>query len=519
MRLIHRLGTVIPLVCAIQSAAAGVDALTTEPGVKNSLYASSHVLVDNGADYSTGVTYYENDAFVFGDVYVPDGMHLYVRNSGVIDGTFYLGDGASITQVIKNESDITYLNIDSGFSVLVVGDSGLAFSDILRVGNFADRVILNNTSLVLGNGGDGVTVFRSFGPQIQLVGETTVRIDDVMAMDGAVLFRNVDGDGTVLVQSGALHPMYAVQTYRASGNIYMHVVRETDYRKFLDDRVGLYINEFRDVYPNDKMVAALDGATDMAQLHKLMDDCARLNPVVLMRPVRRMAMMEMDDISAGDGHGVDVGARPFWVLSGDGDMRGTNISMRLGRGNTFMAATLYAGTLNYSDYLNDFSGMFVGANVRLRTDLDAFFVDVVGGVTGAAFDITDVWTGHDVADDPWGLLFYGRADAGRRFNIGDRVYASPFVGMGADWTRILDDSDGILVGRAGMESGIGYEMDGLRYDYAIRAVADTSGAVMAGVRMGIWSGWDSAGGDLGVMVRRDEFTTSWQISASARVGF
>ncbi|MDE6570961.1 MAG: hypothetical protein K2L95_01950 [Alphaproteobacteria bacterium] len=503
----------------MQSAAAGVDTLTGAPDVKDSFYSVTHAVVDNNAGYSTNSVYVENDAFLFGDVYVPDGTHLYVRNSGVVDGTFYLGDGAQITQVIRNESDITYLDIDAGFTVLVTGDAGLEFSDILRVGYFADRVILNNTSITLSHPAAGPSLWRRRGPQIQLVGTVTVRIDDVMANDGAMLLGNVDGDGAVLVQSGALHPMYAAQTYRASGNIYMRVVRETDYRKFLDGDIGVYINEYRAVYPDDPMVTALDGATNMTQLHKLMADCARINPLVLMRPVRRLGLMAMDDVDAPGPSGISVAARPFWVLSGDGDMGGTNVSVRFRRPDMFAIANLYAGTLNYSDYLNDFSGIVFGGNMRAHMDLDTFFVDIAGGVGGGIFDINDVWSGHSVVDEPFGVAAHGRADAGMRFNIGNAAYISPFVGMGIDHAWILDSSDGEMFVRTGSEFGIGYELDGLWYDYGMRAIVDTTGAIMAGVRVGAWSKWDNAGGDLGVMIRHDDIATSWQISATARVGF
>jgi len=39
------------------------------------------------------------------------------------------------------------------------------------------------------------------------------------------------------------------------------------------------------------------------------------------------------------------------------------------------------------------------------------------------------------------------------------------------------------------------------------------------LRMGAWSVWDDAGGDIEFMVRRDDVATSYRIGVSARVGF
>lgn len=519
MRWIARLGTVIPVVCIMQSAAARSNDLVVAPDTNRSFYTETHVLVEYNVDKTTRSIYVENDNFVLGDVFVPDGTHLYIRNSGVIDGTIYLGNDAQITQVIKNESDITLMDIDAGFTVLIVGDAALSFMDIMRVGMYADRVVLDNASVVLGNIGAPIARFRRRDPQIQLVGEVTVYLDDVMSMNGALLFSNVDGDGNVSVATGPLHPMYAAETYRVSGNIYLRVVRETDYRKFLDPDVGLFINEFRATYPDDKMVVAFDNAADMNALYNLMDDCARINPLVLMRPVRTLAMMNMDGVDVPNGDTLAVTARPFYVITDDATVRGADLSVRFGRDETYAVAGLHVGTLEYSDYLNDFGGIVFGANLRVHSDLDDYFVDVAAGIGGGAFDIEHVWTGDTATDNPIGITAFGRVDTGVRFKVTDAISVAPFVGMGGIGTWILSSDAGDVYGRAGTDVTVKYEMDGLRYDYALRVVGDTSGGVTAGLRMGAWSVWDDAGGDIEFMVRRDDVATSYRIGISARVGF
>ena len=177
------------------------------------------------------------------------------------------------------------------------------------------------------------------------------------------------------------------------------------------------------------------------------------------------------------------------------------------------------GTLEYSDYLNDFGGIVFGANLRVHSDLDDYFVDVAAGIGGGAFDIEHVWTGDTATDNPIGITAFGRVDTGVHFNVTDAISVAPFVGMGGTGTWILSSDAGDVFGRAGTDVGVTYEMDGLRYDYALRIVGDTSGGVTAGLRMGAWSVWDDAGGDIEFMVRRDDVATSYRIGVSARVGF
>jgi len=92
MRWIARLGTVIPVVCIMQSAAARSNDLVVAPDTNHSFYTATHVLVEYNVDKTTRSIYVENDNFVLGDVFVPDGTHLYIRNSGVIDGRSFLSE-------------------------------------------------------------------------------------------------------------------------------------------------------------------------------------------------------------------------------------------------------------------------------------------------------------------------------------------------------------------------------------------------------------------------------------------
>ncbi len=461
--------------------------------------------------------YLDNRGNIYGDIFIRDGYMLTLRNSGMISGAVHTGENSHLVQVIKTQNDITQLNApDSGFSILVQNKEPLKLSDIIGISVGADRIVLDGASIFISPAPIAKTLRATAEPNIELVGETIVKIPNAKNMDGKMILSNVSGDGVILVQDTGLGPLYAATAVRREDGIYLHVARETDYGKILGAGRGAFIDKLRNIDPENKTILALDRAADMNEFQRFAASSALLNPINLIRPVKifnkfeTSGFLSMDEVS---------GLEPICITSDWLDLYAAKLRAAFNIDNFNIAVNAYAGGFDSNTDLDSFSGNFYGGNIDFIFSYKSLWIDSGLGFTVSRFETGAIFDGNDFVYDPSGISIYGVADIGYRFDLNNDFYVSPFVGFGAEYDSVLYQDDTSVFARAGAYAGYSFNEIGIKYDYHIFAMAQTDETVMTGIRMSFWSVVDRMGGDISYAISDDEVGISHKFSAGIRFMF
>lgn len=451
----------------------------------------------------------ENNGFIKATINVCDNCTFYIENSGDIQASFNLGDGAKIVQVINSSDDITPLGIGNGYNVLINGADNISWRKVMSISGGAETIILRNSELVLTNDNRNVLRTASVGPEIELVGDVIVRLDSVNNLDNVPILSNIHGDGAVHVYSDNLDIMHAIHSYIKNESLYVELVRETDYAKILRNKTGDFLNGLRKENPNDSLLAVLDTAETLDDLHSVMRRSARLNPIRLMDSIRSLTLFQMTGMY--DSY-VGMNIMPMTIFSDVFNLSGADINGRFEISDSVsFAFSVYGAGLRYSDDINNYSGAVYGGNLRIEYNNSFGFARALVGTSFAHFDIGDVFNGTDVKHNPDGLSLYAATDIGTNFNISDAFSVSPFIRMGVDYAMIANVSDTDFI--CGMGTDLIFDVDGydIKYNYAVRFGADVRGMLDASVRINAWSVADGAGGALNIGTIYDNGSISYKI--------
>ncbi|MBN1325083.1 MAG: hypothetical protein JW974_02600 [Alphaproteobacteria bacterium] len=254
--------------------------------------------------------YLQNLGEISSDIFICDVCQLKLQNSGVINSVFNMGNNSKLTQVIKTNADISEIGAgDFIYSVLVQNVETINFSDLIDISGAADKIILDNASVSL----IGNNEMSFISPEIELIGEIKVNIDNSDELDGSVILSNVSGDGVVNLNVQELGPLYIAKAIRRDDNIYVSIYRETDYQKVLGGSRGIFINNLRVSSPNNPTLVALDRAGSIYDLYGVMERSVALNPINLMIPIKIFNNFEINSPrTIYNSNGFDA----FYVSSG-----------------------------------------------------------------------------------------------------------------------------------------------------------------------------------------------------------
>ncbi|MBQ8294500.1 MAG: hypothetical protein IJX89_03890 [Alphaproteobacteria bacterium] len=460
----------------------------------NSIYAPDYVYLDNH-----GTVKVKN-------IYVPERGFFYLENSGHFSGNFVVGDSYYIYQVLRDTDDISVVGYNVDFSVLVRDSAALSWTDVLNVANGADKIILDNATLVLDTD-------RLNSVPIEINGENLLIVDDISDFYGAPLLANVSGNGRVRLQSHVINPLFAGVSYFENDSLYIRRERITDYATILGNDTGVYLNNLRMKNPNDPLLGALDSAGDMNALRETMARSVRLNPIRLMTPIIQITDFDKLNFNV-DNWGINSGVGA--IVNKNMEYYGANIAFSGVAENIKFGLSLDMGQMEYSDDINYFVGDIYGG--RFVADYnwrDANRLRLMLGGKIVNFSSGEVFMGHNnVVKDPRGVIVYGVTEYALDFGP-----FSPFVGFDFDYVSVTNDNENNVVGRGGVDMRYTHEMLGLRYDYAVRIGANTDGTIFAKLRAGVLSIMDNAGGDISIATIRRDDITSYKFGFAARVLF
>lgn len=459
-----------------------------------------------------------NNGYLETNFDIHNNVQLYIQNSGEMNSSFSLGDGVHVIQVVKSNDDLNSLGLESGFDVVVGGENTISLNGLLAVATGADNIELNNSRLYMDN--STMRDFKSAGaPGIKLVGTIVVHADSVAGLSGRPLLENTYGTGKVFLDIDNMNPLYAVQTKIVGGNVYADIIRETDFLKIFDnDKTGKFLNALRSKNPGDKLVVALDGAESISEMRDIMAGAVRMNPGLLMRPVRVFNRFEMDDLVFENLHGFV--AEPLFVATDEMKMWGINFGGAFDVSeNLNMALSAHVAEFDYVDDINDYGGVLYGGNARIRYEGDIVFARAGVGVSITDFDIDMVLVDDEIIDNPYGFSGYGVSDIGVKFSYGE-LNLLPFARFGIDYINLESDTDLDLFTGIGADFEIDVGTADLKYGYGVRVAGDTRGTFDAMGVIRIYSDADSAGGDVGVgVVYDDDLGLAYKISIGANFVF
>ena len=463
--------------------------------------------------------YLQNMGKITGDIFVSDGCQLNLRNSGSIDGQINFGTGSTLTQIINTNSDISQLNVDSVYSILVQDTDNINLSDVVNISNTADKIILDNSSFILSDDSDINTVSNSL-INIELQGQINIILENIKDIDGIVLLSNVSGDGIVSIDISNLDSLYSAKAIRKDDEIILDIYRETDYEKILGTTLGEFANSLRG--SSSRTIIAMDRASSSSSLYDVISKSVLFNPINLMRPVRLFNEFENSNFSEiknrRKSENVSAIFEPIYIFSDGLNMYAGKATVLNTTRNFLFSFSGFGGYFGISDDINNYSGDFYGISVRSRYDNKYFWFDTNVSYTASDFNVGTVLEGNYLVTNPHGNMFYGTTSSGIKFRY-HSLYLSPYVGLGGFQESVSDDYNSDVYGKAGGIIGFNVSKLGLVYRYSAFANTRTDSAINAGLKMEVWSIEDAAGGSLVYQIIKDDLAVSNKISANIKFSF
>ena len=453
----------------------------------------------------------ENHGEINTDIYVSDEYNLYVRNTGIFNANIVLGNGANLYQIISNAEQITQLNVNAEYDMIVDATDVLRLVDIANVAPSMGRVVLDNSILDI-NGAQVV-----YGGNWQLGDEVIFKIDSLDDLYGRVILENVSGNGRVIFQTSQTDDMFVDVGRIENNNLVVDRVRETDYYKILKNDVGTFLNNIRLKNPEDRLLGRLDAAERWDEIHNALSKSVRFNPDLMIRSMRVLNTFNTFYNFGNNNSGINLDV----VLSDDFNARGINAGVDINWSDKLnFTLGVGAGRLDYASGVDEFAADYYTVNLGMDYVYDENLVVMGNLVLGKMdTDIDSVLYSGTVYSQPSVLGGNMRLDFGYRFNIYESGYLIPIIGGGTEMYSAESVDVSKVYAHAGFIAGYQYQMMGILYNLytKIESTPDYGVAISGG--LGFWSTYDRAGGYAEIAAMHAFDADSYKLSVGARMWF
>lgn len=458
-----------------------------------------------------------NNGTIKGFVGVCYGCDVRIENSGSMDVVFDIPNSSRVVQLVHDNSDLNSIGATGNFEILVETAERLSWANLRDISTWADKIILNNSSLEI-NGADNEVAIDTVTPNIELQGNVILYIDDVFAFSGIPVLSNVSGNGNLSIYTENMNPLYKYDSYILNDEVYVEVSRETDYLKVLGNDRGAFLNELRDIKPNDKLLKYLDAASSMTEIEDVLSKSVRFAPMNLMNSVRVLNSFEINDLSnSSDG----ISVSPFYVFTDEQDISGINVNVGYELYKKIWAGiTVYAAKTEFLNDIDEYEASLYGGNVHIAYIDNVFLARMMVGMTNSEFDIGPVFNEGNTIVDPEGKSSYSVADLGFNFDVNKKIKISPFLRVGFDSIEIADLINKETITGAGADILLDAETYDINYKYGLNFSAYTNGQINAAFKIDVNSIADKAGGNIEVGLLHDEFgNNSYKVSVGINFKF
>ncbi|MBO4700873.1 MAG: hypothetical protein J5620_03960 [Alphaproteobacteria bacterium] len=464
-----------------------------------------------------GLCSIKNYGVLRGTIIIDSGATVRFQNFGEITSVFNVADDVAIIQNVTSADDMHTLGNLAGHTVHVSTLNPDGTKDILDMADFIDFVAGASSVEVE----SGAFMIGSNVPDnnipINVNNRTTFYINGLPDDWSKPLVKGVVG--TPFVETVGIDPMYDVTVDWHGPDLYLSVVRRTDYSAIMPDtNLGNYLDELRDKNPDDKLLNALDNATNRRELNKILSKSARTNPIKLMDAPRSINTFydsfAMDDVAFG------IIARPFYISADDFYFVGgaVNVAGKIAN-NTVGTVGIIGGMLKYNGDYDDYNGNLYGGNIGIRYMDDDFYLRAFGTVSYAIFDDIYAFDGTHMVQDVNGVGGVATVDTGLVYQVMDELKLIPFVGARVDYASVLNDTKIDGVARAGINANVDTDVDGNKYKFGARLFGQTDGAVYGGIYTDMMSTVDGVGGGASVGVLYDDMGLSYKLELNVKFEF
>ena len=462
----------------------------------------------------------ENNGAVYGDWFVCDGCNIVLQNSGDVFGTIHLGENAHLTQLVRGIADLTVLDVDASYRIAVTSDEMMDWGALYNAAARAGQMLLYDVHIFMSD----LVAYDATMPEIELAGRITITLDDALAHNGALLMQNVSGGADVVIDGDTGSRLFAFSSHIDDGDLYLSLVRETDYYKILGTRTGIALNALRQVLPDDALLRKLDAAQTMGELHRIMSHSIAINPIRLRRPVQVIDSMLVAWNGAGrpqdDGGVIHTVARPFGLVAGNMSAEGVLAGLVLGRPTGPSVGLFgYGANADSDDDINRFSATLYGGGVNAGYVGRVINARAIAGASRGAFDVPYVFDGWRIRNRVDVTTMYAVADVGMKMPIMTDFAFVPYVGAQYMGGAAMGVNEGAYAMRAGVDTALGGFGETVRYDVRASGGVNTNSDFYTGIGVGFRSVDDMAGGDLSVNVIDSDGITAYVVSIAARVAF
>ena len=454
----------------------------------------------------------ENRGMFHSDIVVCDGCYLYVKNSGDFTAKVQLGNNAQVIAVVAELADISNLNIDSEYSVLVSGADGISLGDVVENFSEANRIILNDSFVDI----TGLNLESDIS--IELDGNVSFYLDDLTEFYAAGILENLSGCGTVTFLDNSTDSMFVDVGIVKDGVIEVHREREKNYVRVLgNDKRAMLLNRLRTSKANDNLFAALDTAQDRAGLENIMRHSVHFNSDVLVSAGRMLNMGLM--INNSMTNKLDI--RPFGLFADDFIAYGLDVGAAYNFDSRLkIDGRIRTGELKYRSEIDAFNAWFNGIRIAAEYQFPKDdFINISFQGIKIKTDINEVLYDNKFISNPDVLSGVATFDYGWNLNLSDSIFVRPQVGITAYLDKVAAEIEFNWSGRAGAEFGYSFESLGLRYDYGILTEVGTENQYSVLGRMSVWSEFDMAGGQISIGALQTRNVKAWQLSVGVNIGF
>ena len=443
-----------------------------------------------------------------------NGNTVYLQNAGDITGSVIgCTDRICVTQVITSDAELKNLDITGlGFYADVHDFNNVDFLKLRDLHPSEYR--LENVMIVV----DDYADWQNWGAGVvHWNGANTLCVTDSRTLKSGRV-KNVSVDTNLNILSLDENRLYRIDFVHDDIGIMLNVVRETDYQRIFSDGRGVFLDGMRLSNPGDKMLMAMDAATNMDELQGIMNSSYRFNPGVLMKPVKSVNnFVMMDGLLDDDGR--DVGFVPFYITSNNVHDVGGRVYLNADYGDYYFNVGLHLDKFSYEDSINDFGGVIYGANLNLKRKLNDFSIIGRAGVDLIDFEADNIYTVNEIKNNPFGYALYGGIEGVDDFRIFENLVLSPFVGGTFQQFNVMDFSENDINLHGGGKVKYHFVVDGIRYEYGALCGITTDGNVFGNFKVGFDSLSDDAGIILNVGAYDEEDLVSYRVSVNAHISF
>ncbi len=469
-----------------------------------------NAILDFDSIYLAGSIYLHNMGYIGGNIHMCPGCDVYIRNSGTLDSQFISAQNSNLVQVITGRAERTPIKTDGALRILVTGTTDMSIADLSIAAAAADIITLSDTTLRYSEQMNTSATWN-------LQGENTLLIDEIASDGDMLLLQNISGDGAVRVQINTPTPLYAATTFVADNNLYLRLVRDTDYYKILGGSVGKFLGAIRENNRNDKLLARLDTASNMDEINSVLNKSARVNTKRLNNPTRTLLRHTQMADTAKSSFPFTFGT--FGIVGHDITAYGSHIGLRAQiTSDLQLSLSGYGAELEFTDGIDDYSGQAIGATASLRYSINNLVAKAQFGMMKISFETPSLLYGDEIKYNPDGTATHASVDIGYNFSIGRTITVLPTAGITTEHIKTLNATNATF-GHGAIDFIYTLSAADIIYSYAIRFAHNTSGDNMATGKIIITSTADDLSVHINAGIIDEEWTTSYTFGIDAQFRF